>query len=86
MEIDYFVPKESSSGEIYYVDKTRGKAQWGSKKWGSKRLPEKWICLKSNGKNVYKYIGNEIPLTSSLVHSPKYLNGFDGFKIFAMSL
>lgn len=71
MEIDYFVPKESSSGEIYYVDKTTGKAQWGSKKWGSKRLPKEWVRLNYNGKHVYKYIGNKIPLTSSLVHSPK---------------
>jgi hypothetical protein len=84
MEIDYFVPKKSSSGKYYYVDKTTDKAQWGSKKWGSKRLPEEWICLKSNGKNVYKYIGNEIPLTSSLAYSPKYLNGPE-FEMFLMS-
>jgi len=82
MEIDYFVPKESSSGKHYYVDKTTGKAQWGSKKWGSKRLPKGWIRLDYNGNPLYKYIGNEIPLTSSLVHSPKYL---DGFEMFLMS-
>jgi hypothetical protein len=85
MEIDYFVPKESSSGKHYYVDKTTGKAQWGSKKWGSKRLPKEWVRLNYNGKHVYKCICNKIPLTSSLAYSPKYLNGFDGFKIFAMS-
>jgi hypothetical protein len=84
MEIDYFVPKESSSGKYYYLNTITGETQWGSKKWGSKRLPKGWICLKSNGKNVYKYIGNEIPLTSSLAYSPKYLNGPE-FKIFAMS-
>ena len=79
MEIDYFIPKKSSYGEYYYVDKTTGKTQWGSK-----ILPKKWIRLNYNGKSVYKFICNEIPLTSSHAYSPKYLNGPE-FEIFLMS-
>uniref|UniRef100_A0A6C0H399 RING-type E3 ubiquitin transferase n=1 Tax=viral metagenome TaxID=1070528 RepID=A0A6C0H399_9ZZZZ len=84
MEIDYFLPKKSSSCKYYYVDKTTGKSQWGSKKWGSKRLSKEWIRLNHNGKSIYKYIGNLLPLTCSLAYSPKYLNGPE-FKIFLMS-
>ena len=82
MEIDYFVPKESSSGKYYYVDKTTGKSQWGSDTYFyiKKRLPKGWIRLDYNGNPVYKYIGDKIRYvggkivsTRSLVYSPKYI-------------
>jgi hypothetical protein len=75
MEIDYFVPKKSSSGKYYYVNTITRETQWGETQWGSKRLPKGWIRLKYNGENVYKFIRDKIPLTSSLAYSPKYLNG-----------
>ena len=73
MEINYFLSKESSSGEYYFINKITGTTQWGSHTYFyiKKTLPEGWICLNYNQKPLYKYIGDKIGLTSSLAHSPK---------------
>ena len=84
MENDYFSSKKSSSDKYYYINNTTGKTQWGFNTYfhTKKRLPKGWIRLNYNGKSVYKYIGDKIPLTrslSSLAHSPRE------FDIFQMS-
>ena len=51
----------SSYGKPYYVDTITGKTQWGSENFFNTNipLPKGYICLILNGKDVYKYIGNE---------------------------
>ena len=86
MENDYFSAKKSSSDKYYYINNTTGKTQWGfdTRFHTKKRLPKGWIRLNYNGKPVYKYIGDKIPLTrslSSLVHSPRELKELEIFQM-----
>jgi len=54
-----FEERISSSGKPYYIDTITGKTQWGSENFFNTNipLPEGYICLILNGKDVYKYIG-----------------------------
>ena len=86
MENDYFSSKKSSSDKYYYVNNITGKTQWGvdTHFHTKKRLPKGWIRLNYNGKSVYKYIGDKIPLTRSLrslAHSPRELKELEIFQM-----
>ena len=56
-----FEERISSSGKSYYINTITGKTQWGSKNFFNTDipLPKGYICLISNGEDIYKYIGNE---------------------------
>ena len=55
-----------SSGEPYYIDTITGETQWGSENFFNTKvpLPKGYICLILNGKDVYKYIGEDERLNS----------------------
>jgi hypothetical protein len=56
-----FEERISSSGKSYYINTITNKTQWGSKNFFNTNipLPKGYICLISNGEDIYKYIGNE---------------------------
>ena len=61
-----FEEQISSSGEPYYIDTITGETQWGSENFFNTKvpLPKGYICLFLNGKDVYKYIGEDEDLNS----------------------
>ena len=61
-----FEQQISSSGKPYYIDTITGKTQWGYENFFDTKipLPEGYICLILNGKDVYKYIGYHEGLNS----------------------
>jgi hypothetical protein len=50
-----------SYGKPYYIDTITGETQWGSEYFFNTNipLPKGYICLILNGKDVYKYIGED---------------------------
>ena len=56
-----FEEQISSSGKPYYIDTITGETQWGSENFFNTNipLPKRYICLFLNGKDVYKYIGED---------------------------
>ena len=56
-----FEEQISSYGKPYYIDTITGETQWGSENFFNTNipLPKRYICLFLNGKDVYKYIGED---------------------------
>jgi len=74
-----FEERISSSDKSYYINTITGETQWGSKNFFNKNipLPKGYICLISNGEDVYKYIGNDNRKKLELMsysYAPKYFD------------
>jgi hypothetical protein len=74
-----FEERISSSNKSYYINTITDETQWGSKNFFNTKipLPKGYICLISNGEDVYKYIGNDNRKKSEVryySYAPKYFD------------